>query len=133
MSISVCTLLSGFSSTIMAKIEVPADTLPVRIRTLPVAAMPVPASPSGGQRGMPTSRSPWGSNSRAPAGVSVPASCPAVSTWGKISSSFQGKPLPEMWASKARIMEASKPPVALSMGNMPEASPTPNTLRPVSR
>ena len=32
----------------MAKIEVPAETLPVRTRTELVATMPVPASPSGG-------------------------------------------------------------------------------------
>ena len=34
----------------MAKIEVPAETLPVRTRTELVATMPVPASPSGGAR-----------------------------------------------------------------------------------
>ena len=41
--------------------EVPALTLPVLARTLFVAAMPVPASPSGGQSGQPGSRSPSGS------------------------------------------------------------------------
>ena len=40
--------MSGASSTIMAKAEVPAETLPVRGRTESVATMPVPASPIGG-------------------------------------------------------------------------------------
>ena len=37
----------------MAKMLVPALTLPVRGAILFVATMPVPASPSGGQNGMP--------------------------------------------------------------------------------
>ncbi len=37
----------------MAKIEVPADTFPVRTATLFVATIPVPASPSGGHIGIP--------------------------------------------------------------------------------
>ena len=37
----------------MPNTEVPADTFPVRTATLFVAAIPVPASPSGGQTGMP--------------------------------------------------------------------------------
>ena len=41
----------GFSSTTMEKMDVPAETLPVRSATLFVAAMPVPASPSGGHNG----------------------------------------------------------------------------------
>ncbi len=44
----------------MAKTEVPAETLPVRSATLLVATMPVPASPSGGQSGMPACSSPAG-------------------------------------------------------------------------
>ena len=40
-SSSARTLDSAFSSTIMANIEVPADTLPVRWRTELVATMPV--------------------------------------------------------------------------------------------
>ena len=73
-SISGCTFASGFSSTTMAKTLVPALTLPVRTATLSVAAMPVPASPSGGQSGMPAPSVPVGSSSRAPASVRVPAS-----------------------------------------------------------
>ena len=53
MSISGYSFDRGFSKTIMAKTEVPAETLPVRSATLLVATMPVPASPSGGQSGMP--------------------------------------------------------------------------------
>ena len=41
MSISICTFESAFSSTIIAKIDVPAETLPVRTRTLFVAAMTI--------------------------------------------------------------------------------------------
>ena len=82
-SISEWTFWRGFSSTAMAKMEVPADTLPVRGATLLVAAMPVPASPSGGQRGMPGSSAPVGSSSRAPSGVRVPAGSPAISTRGR--------------------------------------------------
>ena len=37
------------TSDLNAKTEVPADTFPVLTRTLFVAAIPVPASPSGGQ------------------------------------------------------------------------------------
>ena len=68
----------GFSSTIMLKMEVPALTFPVLSRTLFVAAMPVPASPSGGQRGQPGSRSPSGSSSAAPSEVSLPASLTSI-------------------------------------------------------
>ena len=47
-SISSMRLRNGASSTIMAKAEVPAETLPVRGRTESVAIMPVPAAPIGG-------------------------------------------------------------------------------------
>ena len=42
-----------------------------------VATMPVPASPSGGQKGMPGCRAPVGSSRAAPASVSDPAAAPA--------------------------------------------------------
>ena len=48
-SISWWRLSSGRSSTTIAKMLVPALTLPVRGVTEQVATMPVPASPSGGQ------------------------------------------------------------------------------------
>ena len=47
-SISSMRLRNGASSTIMAKAEVPAETLPVRGRTESVATMPVLAAPIGG-------------------------------------------------------------------------------------
>ena len=47
-SISSMRLRSGASSTIMAKAEVPAETLPVRGRAESVATMPVPVSPIDG-------------------------------------------------------------------------------------
>ena len=56
----------------MAKMLVPALTLPVRGATELVATMPVPASPSGGHRGTPRCSGRWG-RSRAPAAVSSPA------------------------------------------------------------
>ena len=84
-SISGCTFCSGRSSTTIANTLVPALTLPVRAATLLVAAIPVPASPSGGQTGIPAGKSPVGSSSRAPASVREPASCPAQSTVGSKS------------------------------------------------
>ena len=110
----------------------PAETLPVRTRTLFVAAMPVPASPSGGQSGAPGSSVPVGSSSFAPSAVSVPASSPAVRTAGKIAPSFHGKPLSACSASNFSIISASNAFVSLSIGNMPEASPMPSTFSPVS-
>ena len=80
MSISGYTRDKGFCSTIIAKMEVPADTLPVRWVMLFVATMPVPASPSGGQSGTPALSRPVGSSSFAPSAVKVPASSPAAST-----------------------------------------------------
>ena len=75
-SISGYTRLSGRSSTTIEKMEVPADTLPVRGATALVAVMPVPASPSGGQSGIPAGRCP--PKNAAPASVSVPARVPAT-------------------------------------------------------
>ena len=49
-SISSWTFFKFSSRTTMANTEVPADTFPVRTATLLVAVIPVPASPSGGQR-----------------------------------------------------------------------------------
>ena len=132
MSISVCTRESARSSTIIAKIEVPAETLPVRTPTLLVAAMPVPASPSGGQSGMPASSSPETSSRRAPASVRTPASSPAQSTWGRMSPSFQVKPRGINLSSSSSTMRASKSSASLSIGNIPEASPMPSTRLPVS-
>ena len=131
-SISGCTLLRPCSNTTMAKMLVPADTFPVRARTLLVAAMPVPASPSGGHRGMPLSRVPLGSKRAAPASVRLPASSPAVSTWGRMSASFQGRCSPAVSSSKRWILVRSKSRLWVSTGNMPAASPMPSTFRPVS-
>src|SRR5918997_736739 len=75
-SSSRCTRASSRSSTTMAKMLVPAETLPVRGATELVATMPVPASPSGGHIGMPGSSRPLGSSCFAPAGVSSPAGPP---------------------------------------------------------
>ena len=112
--------------------EVPADTLPVRLRTELVAIMPVPASPSGGASVMPGCRVPVGSSSLAPSSVSSPAGVPATSGSGSRSSSFHG------WAATSgsslnwRMNSVSQVWVAGSIGNMPEASPTPSTFLPVS-
>ena len=43
----------GYAVTPVCYPEVPADTFPVRCLTALVATMPVPASPSGGQTGIP--------------------------------------------------------------------------------
>ena len=93
-SISGYTLDNSFSKTIMANTLVPADTLPVRIPTEFVAAIPVPASPSGGHKGIPASNLPLTSRSLTPSSVSVPAASPAVRTSGRISESFHAKPSP---------------------------------------
>ena len=70
----------------MANTEVPAETFPVRFLTELVATMPVPASPSGGQNGMPGFRLPEGSSSFAPSSVSLPASSPATKISGRMFS-----------------------------------------------
>ena len=67
-----------------------AISSPVRTATLFVAAIPVPASPSGGQTGIPACKSPSVSNNFAPASVKTPASSPATSTFGSNSSNFHG-------------------------------------------
>lgn len=80
----------------MAKSDVPAETLPVLTRTELVAAMPVPASPSGGQNGMPGCKSPLGSSSFAPSSVSTPASAPAGSTCGRMTPKIDAGKCPEL-------------------------------------
>ena len=60
-SSSRCTWPSSCSSTIIAKMLVPALTFPVRGATELVATMPVPASPSGGHMGIPGCSSAAGS------------------------------------------------------------------------
>ena len=72
----------------MAKMDVPADTFPVPTATELVATIPVPASPSGGQRGTPASRFPLSSINAAPSEVKLPPLSPAESTLGRISISF---------------------------------------------
>ena len=74
----------------MANTEVPAETFPVRFLTAFVATIPVPASPSGGQNGIPLFSLPEGSKSFAPASVSLPALSPATKIRGMISSAFFG-------------------------------------------
>src|SRR5699024_5251177 len=89
-SISGCTFANSFSKTTIAKTDVPAETFPVRSATLFVATIPVPASPSGGHKGIPASNWPVGSSNFAPASVSDPASSPATRTLANTSSNFQG-------------------------------------------
>ena len=116
----------------MAKMLVPALTLPVRGATLFVATMPVPASPSGGQNGMPGCSVPVGSSRFAPSTVSIPASSPAGKTVGNSLTRSTGQPCLSASALNFASIAASYPPVVLSIGNMPLASPSPSTLRPVS-
>ncbi len=75
----------------MAKIEVPADTLPVLGVIELVATIPVPASPSGGQNGIPAFSVPVSSKSKAPPSVSLPAFSPAVRTFG--NTLFRSNPV----------------------------------------
>ena len=91
----------------MEKMEVPADTLPVRTRTAFVAVMPVPASPSGGAIGQPGSRVPEGSSFFATSAVRQPAFSPAGSTPGRMSSSFQVTPFDAASLSNFSIIPAS--------------------------
>ena len=130
MSISSCTRDSGFSVTTMEKMEVPADMLPVRTFTLLVATMPVPASPSGGHMGTPGCSLPLGSRSFAPSAVRTPAFTPAGSTLGRMSFSFHPYFLSATSSSNREIIRSSKSQIPESMGNMPEASPTPSTRSP---
>ena len=99
-SISSYTFFNSFSNTIIAKTEVPAETFPVRTATLLVAAIPVPASPSGGQSGIPASRLPVGSKSLAPSSVSTPAFSPATRTFGNISRNLKEYPFFAISSSK---------------------------------
>ena len=69
---------------------VPALTLPVRGATAFVATIPVPASPSGGQNGMPGRSAPLGSSRAAPSVVNSPAGRPATRTSGSRASSPPG-------------------------------------------
>ena len=116
----------------MAKMDVPAETLPVRGATELVATIPVPASPSGGQSGMPGRSRPVGSSSAAPASVSVPAGWPATAMAGSSSARVSSTPASAAsWSNRASIV-ASYPPVAASIGTMPLASPMPRTFSPVS-
>ena len=106
---SICgyTFSSAFSRTTIPNIEVPADTFPVRCLTLFVATIPVPASPSGGQSGIPASNCPETSKRRAPSTVNTPAFSPARRTLGKICSSVHGRFLSAISASKICSFSAS--------------------------
>ena len=132
MSISRYSFASGFSRTTIAKALVPAETLPVRTPTEFVAVMPVPASPSGGQKGTPASRVPVGSRNAAPAAVRTPAASPAQRTLGRTSFAVQENFRSAIFFSNFSIMPASYCFVSESIGNTPEASPTPSTFSPVS-
>ena len=79
----------AFSKTIMAKADVPADTLAVRCLTEFVATIPVPASPSGAAATAPPTSKPLGSSNLAPSSVKRPASSPADLTVGKMSRNVQ--------------------------------------------
>ncbi len=77
----------------MAKTEVPAETLPVRAATLLVATMPVPASPSGGQSGIPAWSCAAGVDQLGALGRELtPAGSPATSTLGRMAPSRHGIP-----------------------------------------
>ena len=106
-SISVWTFSNAFSSTIIAKTEVPADTFPVLTATLFVATIPVPASPSGGHTGIPPFRFPLGSRSFAPSSVSTPACSPADNTFGRISVIFHEYPNGAIISSNVASIPAS--------------------------
>ena len=93
----------SFSKTTMLNTDVPALMFPVFALTLFVAAIPVPASPSGGQKGIPASRSPLGSRNLAPASVRFPAASPAIKTLGKTSLILKPKALTSGKASNLEI------------------------------
>ena len=100
----------------------------VRCLTALVATMPVPASPSGGQTGIPAFKWPDTSSLLAPSGVRNPAFSPAGKTLGRISVSFPGVSfrsyqLVELGYHSGRIFL-----VAGSMGSIPDASPMPRTF-----
>ena len=116
----------------MAKMLVPALTLPVRGATEFVATIPVPASPSGGHMVAPGLSAPVGSSRCAPSGLNSPAGCPATRTGGSSSTSCVGSALSAVSRSNAASIAESYPPAPVSMGNMPLASPTPRQCRPLS-
>src|SRR5207302_874170 len=95
-------------------------------------AVPVPASPSGGHRGIPAGSLPDGSRRFAPSAVSLPASRPAGMTSGRMSRSLQGSFRRSTSASNVAIRAASQSLVSRSIGNIPDASPTPMLCSPVS-
>ncbi len=130
MSISGYGLDSGRSSTAIRNTDVPADMFPVFGDTLFVAAMPVPASPSGGASSAPGSSSPLGSSIIAPPLDSLPASPPADTGSGSMSRIFHGSPLDAWRASNLSSISSSyREP---SSGNIPLASPTPTHVLPPS-
>ena len=110
----------------------PAETLPVLAATELVATIPVPASPSGGQSGIPAESFPDASRSFAPASVRVPALAPAETTLGRRFSNFHGIPFLATTSSNLAIIPLSNCPLAISIGNIPDASPTPSTFSPVN-
>ena len=134
-TISIClwSFASGFSRTTIANTDVPAETLPVLGATLFVATIPVPASPSGGQNGIPALRFPDISRSFAPLSVSVPALIPAVSTSGSNDKTGLSKPWERAILSNFSDISELYVSVAESTGNIPDASPIPSTRLPVSR
>ena len=91
-SSSGCTRLSSRSSTTIAKMLVPALTLPVRGATELVATMPVPASPSGGHIGMPARSSPGRVEQRRPRFGQLAGRLPGDQDVGSMSASLRSTP-----------------------------------------
>ena len=83
---------NGFSKTKLPNILVPAEIFPLLTLMLFVATIPVPASPSGGQSGMPGTRCPSKSKIFAPSKVNFPASLPTSIIFGNKPSTFLLKP-----------------------------------------
>ncbi len=81
---------------------------------------------------MPAGSLPDGSSSLAPSALSFPAAWPAGRTAGRMSRSFQPSVRGAIRASNFAIRGASQSRVRGSMGNMPDASPTPIVCSPVS-
>src|SRR5699024_20922 len=133
----VTTSISGYipfnasDNTTIAKALVPADMLPVFCATVLVATIPVPASPSGGAMILPASRLPAGSSSVAPSSVRRPPLSPANFISGKSFSTDCSNPL-ALNSSLALVNKSVLYALLFtSIGNMPEASPIPNTFSPV--
>ena len=97
----------GVSSKSARGERVPAETLPVRGAIELVATIPVPASPSGGQTGMPARSRPAGSSSAAPASVSSPAGEPATAIPGSRSARLSSTPASLASSSNRASMVAS--------------------------